>query len=333
MKLLNLLVLLTCLLLTFSTGCRARSSKKKHTNNHRKTSPLNISKTKKRPHRKKRWTKKFRAKNTKHIRQLYKRIAQDLQKGHPLVMTIHVALCDNKYQGIVPVPGRLGNGDKPLQNLYWGAMYGFHGEFRRSKDWKRLSYRKKKGKILAQAVFSKRFRPNSFWRKLGVKRPFTAYLIGKAYRGRFIRQTVTQFTKDVYQDNTEILTLPGGKQIRAGGQSHIIGFIGHNYLMDIKAAQYPFKKLRRKQQLQKGVFILACRSFSYFSKYILNTKTHNLAMTRTLMAPESYTVRAMLNQFAKGSNLKGIWRSCVRAYAKYQRIRFRAAGTVFRSGS
>ncbi len=40
--------------------------------------------------------------------------------------TIHifVALCDNKNQGIVPVPPILGNGEDPKNNLYWGALYG-----------------------------------------------------------------------------------------------------------------------------------------------------------------------------------------------------------------
>jgi hypothetical protein len=39
------------------------------------------------------------------------------------VKTIHVfvALCDNKNQGIVPVPEKLGRGDDPDGNLYWGA--------------------------------------------------------------------------------------------------------------------------------------------------------------------------------------------------------------------
>ncbi len=37
--------------------------------------------------------------------------------------TIHVlvALCDNTYQGIVPVPEKIGNGQNPDQNLYWGS--------------------------------------------------------------------------------------------------------------------------------------------------------------------------------------------------------------------
>ena len=40
--------------------------------------------------------------------------------------TIHVlvALCDNKYQGIVPVPPKIGNGQDPDNNLYWGCAFG-----------------------------------------------------------------------------------------------------------------------------------------------------------------------------------------------------------------
>ena len=40
--------------------------------------------------------------------------------------TIHIltALCDNKYQGIVPVPKSIGNGQDPKNNLYWGCQNG-----------------------------------------------------------------------------------------------------------------------------------------------------------------------------------------------------------------
>src|SRR5207249_4829544 len=37
------------------------------------------------------------------------------------VIHVVVALCDNQYQGIVPVPALIGNGDNPAKNLYWGA--------------------------------------------------------------------------------------------------------------------------------------------------------------------------------------------------------------------
>src|ERR1044072_7487753 len=37
---------------------------------------------------------------------------------------VYVALCDNDSQGIVPVSKRMGNGNDPENNLYWGNGYG-----------------------------------------------------------------------------------------------------------------------------------------------------------------------------------------------------------------
>ena len=47
------------------------------------------------------------------------------------VIHIFVALCDNASQGIVPVPARIGNGDDPKNNLYWGAAFGIRTYFER----------------------------------------------------------------------------------------------------------------------------------------------------------------------------------------------------------
>ena len=65
--------------------------------------------------------------------------------------TIHVlvALCDNKYQKIVPVPQAIGNGQDPKNNLYWGAAYGFKTYFAKQKEWQVIKINKPtSGKIL-----------------------------------------------------------------------------------------------------------------------------------------------------------------------------------------
>src|SRR5215510_12584294 len=49
---------------------------------------------------------------------------------------VYVALCDNKYQGIVPVPAKIGNGQDPDNNLYWGCAFGVRTFFKKSSDWK-----------------------------------------------------------------------------------------------------------------------------------------------------------------------------------------------------
>jgi len=64
------------------------------------------------------------------------RLDGDAGAGKPLVAHVVVALCDNEFQGIVPVPAHLGDGDSPRSNLYWGAMYGVRSYFRNQPGWK-----------------------------------------------------------------------------------------------------------------------------------------------------------------------------------------------------
>ena len=61
------------------------------------------------------------------------------------VVHVLVALCDNKYQGIVPVPAFLGNGEDAQKNLYWGAAFGVKTFFSKSANWTKLAYSKSEG--------------------------------------------------------------------------------------------------------------------------------------------------------------------------------------------
>src|SRR3954470_7171942 len=59
-------------------------------------------------------------------------------ENKPGIRTIHVlvALCDNKYQGIIPVPKSIGNGQDPASNLYWGCDLGLKTYFKKkTSDW------------------------------------------------------------------------------------------------------------------------------------------------------------------------------------------------------
>src|SRR6476661_8623706 len=63
-----------------------------------------------------------------------------IEKLHNNVKVIHVlvALCDNINQGIVPVSARLGNGQDPTTNLYWGAAFGVKTFFSKSQQWTKI---------------------------------------------------------------------------------------------------------------------------------------------------------------------------------------------------
>src|SRR5215470_4943000 len=86
--------------------------------------------------------------------------------------TIHVfvALADNQSQGIVPVPAKLGNGEDPERNLYWGSAYGVKTFFARSAEWRRIQCGSgPKREILERCVFQ--------------HRTANVYLVADAYRG------------------------------------------------------------------------------------------------------------------------------------------------------
>src|SRR5579864_6421135 len=85
--------------------------------------------------------------------------------------TVHVfvALADNQSQGIIPVPAKLGNGEDPEHNLYWGSAYGVKTFFARGEDWSRIKCGEKpKVEILERCVFK--------------HRASNVYLVADAYR-------------------------------------------------------------------------------------------------------------------------------------------------------
>lgn len=80
---------------------------------------------------------------------------KNITKFDTTTKTIHiyVALCDNKYQGIVPVPPKIGNGQNPNSNLYWGCSFGIRTYFKKSKEWDLIKSQKLDSIRLERLVF------------------------------------------------------------------------------------------------------------------------------------------------------------------------------------
>ena len=78
--------------------------------------------------------------------------ADDLPK-----LPLFVSLADNADQGIVRVPAKIGNGDDPANNLYWGCSEGVKSIFSRSATWKLVSVEPgPKPSVLERLVFTDR---------------------------------------------------------------------------------------------------------------------------------------------------------------------------------
>jgi hypothetical protein len=233
----------------------------------------------------------------------------------PRVVHVFVALADNQHQGIVPVPARLGNGDVPAANLYWGSAFGVRTFFKSSADWVVVAVtRGPKREILERCVFRSR---NS-----------DVYLVADAYEGSKIREAVADFLGAAAGQNEEAVSIEGGETAMAGGASDLVAYVGHDAFMDFQIPPIAGKK----QQKPRSVMILACASKQYFGSYLRDAGAEPLLWTTGLMAPEAYTLKAALDGWIAHEDGRAIRDRAAHAYDKYQHCGFSAAQRLFATG-
>jgi len=240
--------------------------------------------------------------------------------------TVHVfvALADNANQGIVPVPAKLGKGDDPEHNLYWGAAGGVKTFFVRSPDWQLVSERQiPKPEILERCVFK--------------HRTSNVYLVGDAYQGDRIRQAITDFLSAAAGDHAEEVSLGSGTRrealgipssVPAGGASSLVAYIGHDGFMDFQLSSFP----RQQNTARRDAIILACISKTYFADALRATGAHPLLWTTGLMAPEAYTLKDALDGWIARENDEQIHERAARAYDHYQKCGIKGARRLFVNG-
>ncbi len=207
---------------------------------------------------------------------------------------VFVALCDNKTQGIAPVGEKIGNGDVPEDNLYWGCSDGLGRFFIKSGRWKLVSEEKDSSKAVMRKLTLKHNKED-------------LELTALAYRGSEIRKCIVDF-----------------ESASAGGKFDMIAFIGHNGLMDFNL-QPPKPTPGNKTD----VIVLCCMSEKYFGTRLRNLGCRTLLMTQQLMYPGSFILDAAIEAWVKGKSPEAIRVSAGHAYAKNQRISVKAATGVF----
>jgi len=229
-----------------------------------------------------------------------------------------VALCDNQFQGIVPVPPRIGNGDDPANNLYWGAAFGVKTFFRKAQEWS----------LLADVANP---RPGVLERLVFKHREKEIYLVADAYRGREIRMATwnfLQFAAGAGAEPVDVKTGPAPLRLLAGGGADLVAYVGHDGLMDFSLPEAPRPEDDRRRQ----AIILACASKSYFAGPLQPTGAEPLLWTTGLMAPEAYVLKAALDGWIAGEDGNAVRRRAAENYHKYQRCGMNAALRQFASG-
>lgn len=234
------------------------------------------------------------------------------------LLHVVVALCDNQYQGIVPVPARIGNGDDPQNNLYWGAAFGVKHFFKTSSDWTvLLDIENPRTAILERIVFKHRSKD--------------LYLVADAYRGREIRQATVNFLRYAAGRDNEVIELSRNMnrlKLNAGGGADLVAYVGHDGLMDFSLSEYPHSADERR----RDVIILACASKFYFREAIQSVGADPLLWTTGLMAPEAYILKAAIDGWAMKESREAIRRRAAEAYNRYQRCGMPASLKLFSTG-
>lgn len=235
------------------------------------------------------------------------------------VKTIHVfvALCDNKYQGIVPVSPSIGNGQDPEKNLYWGAAYGIKSYFiNKSQDWKLIfSSKNISDTILERLLFKHRSKD--------------IYLLADAYDGQYIKQTTIDFLQ-ASSGKLEVPMKNGEEHIYFGGSANLIAYIGHDGLMDFELQQKFNADTLSKNK--RETITLACYSKHYFSNHLKFSGSFPLLWTTGLMAPEAYTLHDAIHKWTNNASTIAIREAAAKAYSKYQHCSLQAAQNLLVQG-
>jgi hypothetical protein len=244
-------------------------------------------------------------------------IRERVRQGQPLLVHAVVALADNVHQGIVPVPAKLGNGDDPGHNLYWGARYGVKAYFLRSPGWKLIGSEAPEGSaILERVVFRGRIAGR------------TVYLVAEAYRGSRIQSALEDFLRIVAGRRLCTHKVENGS-MEFCSKAGLVAYVGHNGLMEIELDELP---RWQKDSGQRDAIVLACLGRSYFTKPIRKAGAYPLLWSTGLMAAEAYTLRAAVEGWVRAEDAGSIRNRAARAYAKYQKWNLDAAKRLLVSG-
>lgn len=238
-----------------------------------------------------------------------------MANAQPRTIHVFVALCDNVHQGIVPVPESIGNGKDTRNNLYWGAGYGVKSYFKfKTDDWTLLKTIPSNDENILERVLFKH-------------KSDDAYLLADAYDGEQIKHCIEDFlmaSNGQYPFNIELEAAVLG----FGGGSDLVAYVGHDGLMEFEAdvnyASPPSK--------QKDAIVLACYTKEYFGKEIKLAGAKPLLWTTHLMAPEAYTLKAVIDGWLLNESDLQIEERAAQAYHKYQKCGINGARNLFTTG-
>jgi len=233
-------------------------------------------------------------------------LAQGEPESAPAPKRIHVtvALCDNQYQGIIKVGARIGDGDDPASNLYWGCSDGLWKVFDKAPEWQRIDRKPaNEDQTILETLTYQHTTEN-------------VMLVAEAWRGREIKAATIRFLELL--ESKDPVDAPD-----------LVAFIGHNGLMDFTLPASPVETGFQFGEPKRDAVVLCCRSRAYFSEKLKARNARPILMTEQRMYPGSFLLEAALDGWLKNESVTQIRERAARAYASNQKISTKAARGVF----
>jgi hypothetical protein len=240
-----------------------------------------------------------------------------LRPGEPLVVYVVVPLCSNEQINCgSSIAGRAGD---LAHNVYWGAVFGARRFLeRKGSGWERVEVTRGDRVLLERAIF-RRVVPGAPW---GRADPVEELVVLQAVHGDAIDRAVDHWWGLATRGGS--VAFQDGERARTVRIS-TVGYAGHNRLMDGKTLP-PAPKGGRAPVPS---FVLACKSEPYFGEALEKAGSRPLVTTSTLMAPEGYLVDAIARGLGENLGPAELRRRAVAAYAKWQKLTPKQAGSVF----
>lgn len=244
------------------------------------------------------------------------RVIEDVKAGKPLVVEVHVPLCDNNI--IACGNAKLGDGDNPETNLYWSTTPGFGSWFdRRKGGWKRVQ-KLAEGEtgdkdVLALHVYRRSTSTPAAWRKRGAPAKIEIDIVVHGWRGSAIDRALAAYAAEISGQSPRTITLKDGSTLEAGGSAQIVAWVGHNRLMDLDEFQWP-----AAGKATKGTIAIACHTAAYMEDRVPSATRVPLLMTRDFLFANAAPLEAAVLAFASGGSYAKIRLDAATAYAGVQ---------------
>jgi len=260
------------------------------------------------------------------LRDLQDDVRADIAAGKPVVVQVHVPLCDN---AIIRCGGSgLGDGNNLKRNLYWATSEGLVGWMdRRDSGW--TAELRATGDVVGEPevlevrAWRRDVDMPAAWRGPGMPRRFTVHLVGFGWRGTSIDRALSAYLSDLFRARPRMISVvdPATNrklELAAGGRARIVAWAGHNRLMDVRA---DWAELTRTQEVgfRKGALAIACYSAEYLRPAMPGPSRVPLLLTASFVMASSAAVEQSVMAFVAGGDFAAIRAGGTAGYARGQR--------------